>query len=336
MSVPIVAIGRIVPGPVENALRASGVPMELRRLPGFSEDELIQHAGDADVVVIGSREAVTARALAGMRCKAVVRCGVGVDNVDLQAASELGILVACVPDASVEEVADHALALLLACARRIVPLHSAAKAGEWSREGGAALNSIRGELRRLRGLNLGVVGFGRIGRAAWQRARAFGFNGLVYDPLVPEEVVRSEGARQVGREELLAESDFITLHTPLTPETRGMFNQDAFARMKPTAFLINTGRGACLDENALAEALRVGRIAGAALDVTIVEPVPGDSPLMALDNVLLTAHSAYASKEAFADLCSRTADNVLDVVKGDVPRGLINADALARARDRAR
>lgn len=331
MALPIVALGPILPRAVEDLLRASGTELQLRRLPGIREDDLAPALGDADALIVGAREAVTARVIGSMaRCRVIARYGVGVDNIDIGAATHYGIFVTCVPDASVEEVSDHAVALLLACARRVVPLNQAVRSGAWAGQGTAALGPIRTGMRRLRGLALGLVGFGRIGQATWSKARAFGLQGLVHDPLVSNEVVRAAGAEPVGWEALLTRSDFISIHAPLTPETRGMFGREAFARTKATAFLINTARGAILDELALAEAIRAGRLAGAALDVTAVEPVPVDSPLVGLDSVLLTGHSGYFSEEANADLSRRAVEAILAVLRGRVPDGLVNPEVLGQ------
>lgn len=331
-----VAIGPSLPPAVEGLLRDSGTPLALRRLPGVREDDLLRSVAEADALVVGVREAVTARVIAELgRCRIIARYGVGIDNIDVAAASPRGIFVTCVADASVEEVSDHAVALLLACARRIVPLNGTVKSGEWARRGVAALAPVRAGMRRLRGLTLGLVGFGRIGRATWLKARAFGLTGLVCDPLVPSEQVRAAGAEPAGWEDLLARSDFVSLHAPLTPETRGLFGRDAFARMKPTAFLVNTARGGLVEEAALAEALRAGRLAGAALDVTSVEPWPPDAALAEQDGVLLTGHSAYFSEEANAELGRRVVASVLAALRGDVPEGLVNPEVLERGSGRA-
>lgn len=192
MATPTIALGPSVTPAVEDLLRGAGTPLELRRLPGTSEDDLVRSLGDSDGLIVGAREAVTARVIAGLgRCRVIARYGVGIDNVDVAAATQHGILVTCVPDASVEEVSEHAVALLLACARRIVPLNRAVKSGLWARGGIPALAPLRAGMRRLHGLALGLVGFGRIGRATWRKAQPFGMLGLVYDPLVPDALVRA-------------------------------------------------------------------------------------------------------------------------------------------------
>lgn len=324
-----VAISAVLPESVEGHLRAGGMPLDLWRLAGTGEDYLVEALRDVDAVIVGSREAITARVIDGMfRCRVISRYGVGIDNVDVAAATRRAIPVAYLLDANVEDVSDHAVALMLACARHVVALNAIIKSGRWAREGTPALAPARASLRRLRGRTLGLVGFGRIARATWSKVRGLGLESVVYDPLVPEEMVRSHGAEPVGWEDLLARSDFISIHVPLTPETRGMFGREAFARMKPTAFLINTARGAIVEEAALAEAITTGRLAGAALDVTAVEPLPADSPLMGLEQVLLTGHSAFCSEEGYADLDRGAAEAVLAVFRGESPRVVANPSVI--------
>jgi D-3-phosphoglycerate dehydrogenase len=328
-----IALGRVLPQTLEQFLLSTAAGAEIRRLPGSSEEDLLSSAADVDALIVGTREALTARVLVGLpKCRIIARYGMGVDNVDIDAATRQGILVTSVPDASVEEVSDHAIALLVACARRIPALNLIVKTGQWSRHGAPVVAQARSGMHRLTGRVLGVVGFGRIGQASWKKAQAFGLVGLVYDPFVPKHVIQSTGAEPVSWEDLLARSDFITLHTPLSRETRNFINGPALARMKPNSFLINTARGGLVDESALIEALKSGRIAGAALDVTTMEPLPIDSPLLALDQVLLTAHSAYFSEEANSETGHRVVASVLAALEGKVPEGLVNPLALQKSK----
>ncbi len=329
METRTVALAAMLPPNVEGFLRTSGIPLELRHLTGRTEDYLVEALADVDAVLVSSREAVTPRVMAAMkRCKVMSRRGVGIDNLDVEAATRYGIAVACVPDASVEEVSDHAVALLLACARRIVWLNQTVKSGRWAEMGSPAPSPARQGMHRLTECVLGVVGFGRLGRATWRKAKAFGLKGLVYDPIVPQTAVRTEGAEPVGLEELLARSDFVTLHVPLTAQTKGLIDPEALAKMKPTAFLVNTSRGGVVDQEALAEAVAAGKLAGAALDVTDYEPLPADSRLMALDRILLTGHSAYLSLESEVELSRRAAENILAALRGEVPAGIVNPEVL--------
>lgn len=322
-----VAITGTVPKSVEAALQGGPMPLEIFRVAGTTEEELAAALAQMDAVIVGAREPISARVIGAMgRCRVISRFGVGTDNIDLEAATRRGIAVACVPDASVEEVSDHAIALLLACARRLFPLNRAVKSGARPRQVGA----LRQGMRRLRGLVVGVAGFGRIGQATWQKAQALGLKGMVYDRLVDPALIRAAGAQPVPFEELLRHSDFITLHVPLTDQTKHLLGRRELALMKSTAYIINTARGALIDEEALAEALAQGRIAGAALDVTQAEPLAPEAPLLALEQVILTGHSAFYSEESSAELSRRAAENALAVLRGETPNALANPEIIAQ------
>jgi D-3-phosphoglycerate dehydrogenase len=253
--------------------------------------------------------------------RVVARFGVGVDNIAVERASARAIPVTYVPDYCVAEVAEHALALLLSQARSVARYNRSVKGGAWDLSVGAPL-------RRIEGRTLGLIGCGRIGTRLATKATGLGLHVLVYDT-APIEPPR--GARSVSLDELLEQSDFISLHVPLTPETRGIVDESMLRRMKPTAYLINTARGGLVDTAALAHALREGWIAGAGLDVLPQEPIAADDPLLKLDNVVLTPHVAFYSEESLADLRRRTTQSVVDVLAGRAPEHLANADALARA-----
>jgi D-3-phosphoglycerate dehydrogenase len=260
---------------------------------------------------------------AAPRCRMVSRYGIGLDNIPVARATELGMVVTNVPDFCLDEVSDHALALLLAAARRIVPFAGETAAGTWAPSGGRALP-------RLRGKTLGIVGYGNIGRALTPKALAFGMNVLVYTPrLTPGPL--AGGAIATDRiENLLQTADFVSLHVPLTDETRGMIGETALRAMKPTAWLINTSRGAIVDEAALTRALDEGWIAGAALDVLSVEPPPADHPLLGRANVIVTPHVAFASAEAVVDLRRRAAEHVAMLLRGECPPTVVNPEVLTR------
>ena len=294
------------------------IPARLVELPCSTEDELVAHARGADAILTLD-EPFTARVVDALeRCRVISRFGIGVDRVDVEAATRKGIVVANVPDACVDEVSDHALALLLASSRRVRALDRAVRAGVWSTLG------VAGEVRRLRGQVLGVVGFGRTGRAFAEKAAALGLRVVAHDRYVDADVIRSAGAEPVALAELLERSDWISLHLPLTHETRHLIDAAALSRTKPTAVLINTARGGLVDQAALVATLRDGTLAGAALDVFEREPPAPDDPLLELDNVLLTSHAAFYSVEAAAEVRSRAVENVARVLRGREPLAAVN------------
>lgn len=250
------------------------------------------------------------------------RYGVGVDNIDVGTASARGIPVTNVPDYCVDEVAEHALALLLACARGIVRLDRAVQAGQWTL--GAA-----GTLHRVAGRTLGVLGFGRIGQQVCRKALGLDLRVVAFDPLLPREMIRAAGATPVDLETLLRESDFISLHAPLVDGTDRIVDESALRKMKPTAILVNAARGGLVDTAALARALREGRLAAAGLDVQPTEPLAPDDPLIGLENVILTPHAAFYSEESLAELQERTARNVVAVLRGEPVQHVVNRSSLA-------
>ncbi|KXF75896.1 hypothetical protein ATN84_18250 [Paramesorhizobium deserti] len=269
----------------------------------------------ADAVLV--RESpVDAEAIAAMPgCRAIVRYGVGVDNVDRKAAAERHIFVANVPDYGVEEVSDHALALLFAVARRIVSRDRTVRNGGW--------NIARAEpMYRLRGGTLGLVGYGRIGHAFHRKARALGYeNTLIYDPFLKST---PEGADLCSIERLCGESDAISLHAPLTDDTRHIINKARLDLMKPTAILVNTSRGGLVDTQALYEALAESRIFGAGLDVFETEPPARDNPLLGLSNVVLSDHTGWYSEQSVQDLRRKASEEIARVFAGDRPRNWVN------------
>jgi D-3-phosphoglycerate dehydrogenase / 2-oxoglutarate reductase len=243
-------------------------------------------------------------------CKAIGRFGLGVDNIDLPAAKELGIAVNYVPDYCLREVSDHAMALLLALARKVAFSNKLVQSGRWE------VPPIV-PLRRLESQVLGLIGFGNIPRTLAPKAKAFGLHVLTHDPYVSSEVLAAAGVEGVSFDELLARSDFISVHAPLLPATRGLMNASTFAKMKKRAFLINTARGPLVDEAALVAALDSGQLGGAALDVVATEPLAKDSPLLGRDNVILTPHTAFYSVEALEELQTKCASDVARVLSGE-------------------
>jgi D-3-phosphoglycerate dehydrogenase / 2-oxoglutarate reductase len=303
----------------------SRVGAELLLAEGPTPEAVMQVARDADAVLVTYAK-VTADMIAQMtRCRIIARFGIGVDNVDIPAATNASIVVTRVPDYCIDEVSDHTMALLLALARKIPFANSRAHAGRWEMPAVVPIY-------RLRGSVLGLVGFGRISQLLAPKAKAFGLKVISYDPLVPQETMLRAGVERVDFSELVSVSDHISIHAPLVPETNRLFNADVFCRMKPTAHLINTARGSIVDEEALAQALDRGHLAGAALDVLSQEP-PCGSPLFGRENVILTPHMSFYSAESLIDLQSKAAEEVVRVLNGEMPRNPLNPEALKSSRE---
>jgi D-3-phosphoglycerate dehydrogenase len=295
--------------------------VELRPQQCRSEEELIALTQEADAI-LNCYAKITARVIQKLeRCRIIARYGIGVDNVDLAAASAARILVTNVPDYCIDEVSDHALALLLALARRIAAADAAVKAGAWDVVAHAGI-------RRIRGQTLGLLGFGKIAKALASKIQAFGMKVLVYDPYVEPGLIAEHGAASVPLEQLLAQSDAVSIHVPLSPTTRNLIGERELSGMKPTAFLVNTSRGGIVDEQALARALKEGKLGGAALDVLSTEPPPGDHPLRQAPNMILTPHLAFYSRESVIELQTKAADEVARALRGEPPRSPVNPDVL--------
>ena len=299
------------------------VDAELLIADGEGPDELTRFAPQADAILTNWRQIPPEVLDAAPRCLVISRFGIGVDNIPVERATELGILVTNVPSFCVDEVSDHALALLLACARRIAPLADSVRRHVWS------LEPARG-IRRVRGQTLGIVGFGAIARALAPKAAALGLELLAYTPRLDSASLPTGVTKASTLEELLTASDFVTLHAPATSETRRLIGEPELRLMKPTAYLVNTSRGMLVDEAALARAVTEGWIAGAALDVLTVEPPADDNPLLGVDGVLVTPHSAFYSEDAVAELEARAASNVATVLSGRLPNAIVNPAVLNR------
>ncbi|MFD2368713.1 C-terminal binding protein [Brevibacillus sp. GCM10020057] len=289
-----------------------------------TEEDVIAACRDADAL-INQYAPITRKVIEQLQnCKVITRYGVGVNTIDLQAATEKGICVANVPDYCMDEVADHALALLLAWKRKIVVANQAVKNGVWDFK-------VTQPITRLRGQTLGLVGFGKIPQALAQKVKPLGLHVVACDPFVPEAVAAELGVRLVSLHELCVVSDIVSVHAPLTEGTKGMIGAEQFAAMKQDAIIINTSRGPVIDERALIDALLAGQIAGAALDVAEQEPIAPDNPLLAMDNVILTPHAAWYSEEAAAEMRSKAAMGVIDVlVHGEYPKYLVNQEVKGR------
>ena len=279
-----------------------------------TEDRVIEMARDADGILC-VRADITAKVMDALpRLKVVGRYGIGLDNIDTEAAAERGIAVVYAPGFCAREVADHTMAMLLACSRKLEPLHRALLQGTWGRDAASPMSALYAQ-------TVGLIGFGQIGRAVATRARAFGLRVLAFDPAVDAKTAAALGVELVPMETLIGESDYVSLHMPLTSATRHLIDEQRIARMKPTAFLINTSRGPLVDEPALATALAKRQIAGAALDVFEREPLPESSPLVRLDNVLLSPHIGGLSDEAQVQLREIVSTAMAEALSGRWPSG---------------
>ena len=308
------------PDPERAVLETGGA--EVVVAPDGNEATLIELARDADAIMTCFAQVTENVVRAAERCKVIGRFGVGVDNIAVATATELGIAVTYVPDYCVDEVSDHVMALLHAWNRRIVLFDRSVKERGWGSQ------PLTMRMMRLRGKTIGIVGFGRIGQAVATKARAFGMNVLASDPFIDSSTAESVGGSLVELEQLLGESDFVSLHAPLSDETRNMIGRDELAAMKREAFLINAARGPLIDEEALYHALANGVIAGAGLDV-MVDNVPSqEHPLLALENVIITPHVAFFSQESTLELEQRAAAEVVKVMHGEMPDNLVNSAVL--------
>ena len=288
---------------------------------GLGPVSLVKAIGSYHGLVVRSKTPVTEEVIAAAPHLTVIgRAGTGVDNIDLEAATRRGIVVVNAPQSNTVSVAEHTLAMLLALARRIPQADSALRAGHWNKQ------SCQGV--QVRGKVLGIVGLGRIGMAVARRALGLEMEVIGYDPFVAPERASQAGVQWVPWEELLRRSDFLSLHVPLTEQTRGMIGRYELSLMKPSAYLINCARGGLIDEQALLEALKEERLAGAALDVFAQEP-PMTSPLLNCDRVLLTPHLAASTAEAQLDAAVEVAEQVLEVLAGKLPRYPVNFPALS-------
>ncbi len=288
------------------------IDSELRLANSASADDILAVARDADAILVTYAKLPGDLLRQLRRCKAIGRFGLGVDNIDIAAAAELGITVTYVPDYCIQEVSDHAMALLLALARKVSQSNALVQTGRWDMPAVVPIH-------RLAGRVLGLVSFGNIPRALAPKAKAFGLRVVAHDPYVPQHALAAAGVESMSFDRLLEISDFVSIHAPLLPATRGLFNAEVFRKMKQGACLINTARGPLVDEDALLAALDSGRLAGAALDVVAVEPLPKGSRLIGRDNVVLTPHTGFYSVEALNELQTKCAADVARVLSGEKP-----------------
>jgi D-3-phosphoglycerate dehydrogenase len=288
-------------------------------------EAVLEAARGGDVVMIQSVRPLLDRAVIQTleQCRCIVRLGIGYESVDVDAATEQGILVCNVPTYCVDDVADHALALLMAGVRHVARQDRWIRGGRWDRTGARPA-------RRMKGCTMGFVAFGRIARALAERVFGFGMTLLAYDPYLDSDAIARHGVQKVELDELLSRADFISIHCPLTDETHHLLGAREFGLMKEGAFLVNTSRGPVIDEAALIGALRSGRVWAAGLDVFEQEPLPLDSPLRAFDNVIFTPHVGANSEESVADLYRTGVQVAVDVYSGHWPQGVVNPEVEGR------
>jgi D-3-phosphoglycerate dehydrogenase len=311
MAGPVVAvIDSVFPSldPAKAAL--ARVNPTFRMAKSSSPEDILAVAKDADAILVTYAKLPRDIILKLDKCKAIGRFGIGVDNIDLPAAKEKGIAVNYVPDYCIREVSDHAMAMLLALIRKIPFANRLVQAGRWEMPAVVPI-------RRIEGTVLGLIGFGHIPRLVVPKAQAFGMKVLAYDPFVKAEQFKAVNVGGVDLDTLFATADYISVHAPLLPATRGMLNADAFAKMKKGVYIVNTARGPLIDEPALIAALDSGKVGGAALDVVTTEPLAKDSPLLGRDNVIITPHTGFYSVEALDELQTKCAADVARVLNGE-------------------
>ncbi|AIY06657.1 dehydrogenase [Planococcus sp. PAMC 21323] len=301
--------------PEEEVLSKLGIELEFAQCK--TEDEVIEACKDADAL-INQYAPISRNVIEKLeKCKVISRYGVGFNTIDVDAATEKGIIVSNVTDYCLDEVSNHAIALILSNARKVTQLNNAVKRGNWDFK-------VAVPIYRLKGRTLGLVGFGNIPQLVAKKVQTFDLNVITYDPFVSEELAASRNVELVSLEELCRHSDYISIHVPLNEHTEKMISYEQFSKMKKEVFIINTARGPIIDEQALIKALQEGQIAGAGLDVFETEPVEPDNPLLKMDNVIINPHSAFYSVEAETELKRKTAENVADVLSGYYPTYLVN------------
>ncbi|WP_296815815.1 C-terminal binding protein [Megasphaera sp.] len=286
-----------------------------------TEDAIIENCKDADGL-LNQYAPITRKVMESLpNLKVVGRYGVGVNTVDLKAATDLGIQVVNVPDFCMDEVSNQAIALMMACHRKLNLLNHQTHHDGWDYQ-------IAKPIQRLWGQTLGLLGFGRIPRMVAQKMKAFGLKILAYDPYVSPEVGAQEGVEILPLKDVLMQSDIVSVHVPLTKDTENLLNDETLSWMKPTAIVVNTSRGPLIDEAALYRALKDGKIGYAGLDVTVHEPIEKNNPLLTLDNVIITPHIAWYSEESEIDLKTKAARGVANVLSGKKAKYLVNRDVL--------
>jgi D-3-phosphoglycerate dehydrogenase len=303
----------------------------------MKEEEIIAQCHDADAVIgVVSIQPFNRRLMRGLpKCRVIAGIGIGYDKTDLEAATELGIAITNVPDYCLDEVSGLAVGYMLALGHRLLQIDRAVRERRVVfTVNKKALDEIARPMLRMRNQTVGIVGLGKIGTVTALKARGLGMRVIAYDPYVLRPVMESRGVTPVDFDTLLRESDFISIHTPLTSETSNMFGYEQFRTMKRTAYFINTARGGCVDQPGLIQALKEGLIAGAGIDVTLDEPIAKDNPLLTMMNVILTGHSAWYSVTSEVDLYRRPMTQVIQALRGEFPVYTVNGDVKTKWMER--
>jgi len=299
--------------------------IDLEAMQARDPETVIARARTADALMVGMARIDKKVVDALERCKIIVRLGVGFDNVDVPAATSRGIMVANTPDFCTEEVSDHAVALILMIARRILPGQRAVREGKW---GPTAIEFD--SFKRVKEQTVGLYGFGRIARGVAEKAKGAKLSCIAFDPFIPKDAMSAAGVEKVEMKDLLARSDYVSLHTPLTKETESSFGMEQFRAMKRTAWVVNTSRGQVIKEDELIAALDQKLIAGAALDVLAKEPPDKNHPLLNRDNVIVTPHMGSWTWDSRNDLQTKGAEEVVRVLKGEKAKNLVNPEVLSK------
>lgn len=296
--------------PAKKALEIANA--EVIQAKSNSEEDIIEAAENADAILVTYAKLNENILRSLKKCKAIGRFGIGVDNIDLEVAAELGISVNYVPDYCLDEVSDQAMAMIISMARKIPQSNKLVQSGRWEMPAVVPIYRLRGKV-------VGLIGFGNIPRLMAPKAQAFGFDVIACDPYAPTDIFEKYGVKSVSMDELYEQSDFISVHAPLLPQTKGLVDIEAFRKMKKTAIIVNTARGPLINETDLIQALDDNEIGGAGLDVVETEPLPADSPLIGRDNVILAPHTAFYSVEALEELQTKAASDVAKVLIGEEP-----------------
>jgi D-3-phosphoglycerate dehydrogenase len=307
---------------MQTFMRESNI--ELRLVPYHREEEILPQTSEVEAII--TTNAIFSKKILDklQECRFILRCGIGLDNFDMKAASERGILVAYLPDWYHEGLTDHIVAFILNSTRKVHYAHNLVKQGKFSYERIYPIHQLKDQV-------LGIIGFGKISRFLLPKLFPFKFRILIYDPYTNS---LPEGLEKVDLDSLLKRADIISINCPLNEETRGLIGERAFSLMKPGVYIINTARGAIIDENALLKALRENRIAGAALDVFSQEPPPPDHPILQFENVIITPHIAWYSEEALEEARTLAAEEVVGFFKGKLPSYPVNPEAWTASQHR--
>lgn len=303
--------------------RCPGAQVDILSKDILSEEEVIQQMQGYDILMSGF-QTMTEKAYANTDLKAFVACSIGIDFANIKEATKHGVVVANNPTYCTEEVAEHTVALVLACARNVVKMSNAVREGKWG-------FPVIAPQYRFKGSTVGLYGFGRISRMLAEKLSGFGVNIIASDPFITQEQVGDTGVTMVSFDELLERSDYISLHAPLTESTKGIFNKEVFSRMKTSACIINAARGPLINQPDLYDALTQGKIRAAALDVIENEPpTDEDKKLLSLPNVICTGHTGFYSVQALEDQNNLTVDNIVRVLNGQLPQNIVNRDVIEK------